>query len=192
MISYSSLEYQKTSRISSSYMSNSTTLVDSGWNPTLCRRLIRRGGGSTTLPSLTQNDDVVVTSSGNIGWLLSVLLLCNISPLLSLPPCRNQVINHKNVQAKLVDWIVVAALNCTSPTAVSFGSLSEMSFAFFRERERAEKVVMLGRSSFCLSRRICECLLGVETHRGQEGNNVYVCGLHFDVGERKGYSTKYE
>lgn len=67
IMSYSSLEYQKTSRISSSYMSNSTTLtLASGWKPTLCRRQMRRGGGSTTLPSFMQKEDVVVTSSGNM------------------------------------------------------------------------------------------------------------------------------
>lgn len=66
-MSYSSLEYQKTSRISSSYMSNSTTLtLESGWKPTLWRRQMRRGGGSILLPSLMQKEDVVVTSSGNM------------------------------------------------------------------------------------------------------------------------------
>ena len=76
IISYSSFEYQKTSLISSSYISNSTTCISvSGLKPTLCLRLMMRPflcGGSTTLPSLTQNDDVVVNSWGNMMILTRV------------------------------------------------------------------------------------------------------------------------
>ena len=69
-MSYPSLEYQKIPRTSSSCISNSTTccISESGLKPTLCLRLTRvlRGACSTNFPSLTENDEVAVNSSGNM------------------------------------------------------------------------------------------------------------------------------